>query len=526
MSSEVSTGQNSTEWHPSVNPWIIAGAVVLAAFIEVLDTTIVSVALPYMAGSLSSTNDEATWVLTSYLVANAIILPASGWFAIRFGRKRFLMTCTAIFIAASFLCGIAPTMGFLVLARILQGLGGGALQPIAQAVLLESFPKEKRGIAMAAFGFAVVFAPVVGPTLGGWLTDHYSWRWVFNINIPIGLIGLYLMGRYLEDPPYIKNAKVGAIDSIGFGLLALWLATLQIVLDKGQAEDWFAAVWIRWFSLISVASLIALVVWELRAREPIVDLRVFKNRNFWVGTGIISVVSAGMYGSLTTFPLFLQNLMGYTSQAAGWVTAPRGLGAMVAMVIVGILLSRLDGRWITVLGIGGFAAATLLTARLTLAAGEHNMEVPLAFQGAATGLIFVSVMSLAMATLPNEKIGNASGIFNLMRNLGGSIGISVSTTYVTRFAQTYQSQLVGHLTPMDPLYQQSMARFGAALAPAAGAPQAAQQAHGFLYMIVQQQANYQAFMAVFGWSALFTGALLLTPLLMKKVSTRGSVAMH
>ena len=257
-----------------------------------LDTTIVSVALPYMAGSLSATSEEATWVLTSYLVANAIVLPASGWLALRFGRKRLLMACTVIFIVASFLCGIAPTMGFLVFARVLQGAGGGALQPLAQSVLLESFPKEKRGIAMAAFGFAVVVAPIIGPVLGGWLTDHYSWRWVFNINLPIGALALYLMARYLEDPPYISQAKVGRLDTIGFALLGLWLATLQIVLDKGQSEDWFATSWICWFSIISLASMIALIWWELRVRDPFIDLRVFSDRNFWVGTGVISVVSA------------------------------------------------------------------------------------------------------------------------------------------------------------------------------------------------------------------------------------------
>jgi MFS transporter, DHA2 family, multidrug resistance protein len=516
----------TAEWHPSVSPWVIAGAVVLAAFIEVLDTTIVSVALPHMAGSLSSTTDEATWVLTSYLVANAVVLPASGWFAIRFGRKRFLMACTAIFIFASFLCGIAPTMSCLVLARILQGAGGGALQPITQAVLLESFPKEKRGMAMAVFGIAVVIAPIIGPTLGGWLTDNYSWRWVFNINIPIGLVALFLMGRYLEDPPYIKNAKIGSIDTIGFGLLTLWLATLQIVLDKGQNADWFATAWIRWFSVISAGSLIALIVWELRVRDPIVDLKVFQNRNFWVGTTIITVVSAGMYGSLTTLPLFLQNLMGYTSEAAGWATAPRGIGGMLSMVLVGVLLARMDGRWITACGIAGFTAATLLLGRMTLEVGMSNIAWPNVLQGASIGLVFVPIMALSMATLPNDKIGNASGVFNLMRNLGGSIGISVSTTYVTRFAQSYQAQMMGHLTPLDPVYQQRLAGFTAGLTPLTGAPQAAQQAHGLMYLLVQQQANYQAFMAVFGWSALLVGALFLTPLLMKKVVGRGEVVVH
>ncbi len=525
MNPEQAGGDNQ-EWTPAANPVMIALAVVLAAFIEVLDTTIISVAQPYVAGSLAATNEEATWVLTSYLVANAIILPASGWLAIRFGRKRFLMACTAIFIAASFLCGIAPSMGFLVAARVLQGLGGGALQPIAQAVLIESFPGKKRGMAMAAFGFAVVFAPVLGPTLGGWLTDHYSWRWVFNINIPIGLFALWMMGKYLEDPPYIKHAKVGAIDSIGFGLLALWLATLQIVLDKGQSSDWFATPWIRWFALVSAASLIALVVREMKAREPIVDLRAFLDRNFWVGTSIIALVSASMYGSLTVLPLFLQNLMGYTSEGAGWATAPRGIGAMIGMPLVGILMSRVDGRWLTVSGIGMFGLSTFWISRLSLEAGMSNIAWPNVLQGLGMGFIFVPVMSLAMATLPNSKIGNASGIFNLARNLGGSVGIAISTTFITRFAQTFQSQLVGKLTPMDPVFQEHLGAATAKLTPLVGAPQAAQQAKGLIYGAVLQQANYQAFMAVFAWSALFITLLILTPLLMKKVTASTEIHLH
>jgi len=259
------------EWRPSFNPWLIAMSVMLATFLEVLDTTIVSVAQPNMAGGLGATNEEATWVLTSYLVANAIVLPATGWLALRFGRKRFLLICTGLFTLGSFLCGIAPTMYMLIAARILQGFGGGALMPISQAILLESFPREKQGVAMAAYGMGVIGAPILGPLLGGWITDNYSWRWVFNINIPLGILAIIMMARYVEDPPYIKNSRPGTVDGIGFGLLALWLATLQIVLDKGQQEDWFASNWIVWFSLISVGALVALLVRELRTPEPIVD---------------------------------------------------------------------------------------------------------------------------------------------------------------------------------------------------------------------------------------------------------------
>jgi DHA2 family multidrug resistance protein len=514
------------EWRPSVNPWLIALAVVLCSFMEVLDTTIMTVALPYMAGSLSSTNEESTWVLTSYLVANGLIMPTSGWFSIRFGRKRFLMACTAIFVASSFLCAIAPSMGFLVLTRVLQGLGGGAMQPIAQAVLLEAFPREKRGIAMTVFGLVVIVAPVIGPVLGGWLTDNYSWRWVFGINIPLGLLSLLLMVRFLEDPPYIKNARVGSMDSIGLGFLTLWVATLQIVLDKGQTADWFAASWIRWFSFIPVCALIALIVWELRSRNPLVDLNVFRNRNFWVGSSIVVLVSMSMYGSLTTLPLLLQSLFGYTAEAAGWATAPRGVGALVTMILSGLLLTKFDGRWAMVVGIGGLTASTFAFGRVTLDAAMANFALPCALQGAFIGLALVPGMTYVMATLPNDKIGNASGVFNLVRNLAGSTGISMSTTYLSRFSQMYQSQMVGNLTPYDPIYQQRMAGFNAVLTPLAGAPQAAQQAHGLMYSVVQQQANYQAFMAVFAWSAILTVTVMFAPLLMKKVVLRGEVHMH
>jgi DHA2 family multidrug resistance protein len=514
------------EWHPSVSPWLIAAAVVLCSFMEVLDTTILTVALPYIAGNLSSTNEESTWVLTSYLVANGLVMPISGWLSIRFGRSRFLIACTAAFVGASVLCALAPSMSFLVFAQVLLGLGGGAMQPIAQAVLLESFPREKRGIAMTLFGLVVITAPVIGPVLGGWLTDNYSWRWCFGINIPLGLLALALMARFLEDPPYIKNARPGPVDGIGLGLLTLWVATLQIVLNKGQTADWFEATWIRWFSFVSITALIALVVWELRSRNPLVDLSVFKNRNFWVGSSIVALVSMAMYGSLTTLPLLLQSLFGYTAEVAGWATAPRGLGALAAMVFSGLLLAKFDGRWAMVVGIAGLTASTFMFSRVTLDAGMASFGWTCAFQGAFIGMALVPGMTYVMATLPNEKIGNASGVFNLVRNLAGSIGISISTTYLSRFSQTYQSQMVGNLTPYDPIYQQRIAAFTAAFTPASGPPQAALQAHGLMHLLVQQQTTYQAFMAVFGWSALLTATVVFAPLLMKKVLLRGEIHMH
>src|SRR5271154_5786536 len=319
-----------------VNPWLIAVSVMLATFMEELDTAIASVALPYIAGSLSASTDEATWVLTSYLVANAIVLPASNWFSLKFGRKRFLMSCVAIFTAASFACGAAPTLGFMLLARVVQGAGGGALQPLSQAILLESFPPKKRGAAMAVFAFGVVVAPVLGPTLGGWLTDTYSWRYAFYINIPIGILALFMINRFIHDPAYIKNAKASAFDSIGFDALVVWTGCLQVILDKGQEDDWFGATWIRWATLILVVTLAAFIIRELKIGNPLVNLRIFSNRNFALGCILIGLFGGVIYGLITLLPLFYQTLMGYTAAAAGLAVAPRGVGAVLIMPVIAI----------------------------------------------------------------------------------------------------------------------------------------------------------------------------------------------
>ena len=315
------------------SPWIVAISVMLATFMEVLDTAIASVALPYIAGSLSASTDEATWVLTSYLVANAIVLPASNWFAMRIGRKRFFIICVAIFTASSFACGAAPTLGFILAARVLQGAGGGALQPLSQSILLESFPPEKRGVAMALFGFGVVCAPVLGPTLGGWLTDAYSWRYAFYINIPVGILAILMIGRFVNDPPYMRGSKSVGFDSIGLGTLVVWTGCLQIILDKGQEDDWFGADWIRWAALLLVVSFVWFVWHSWRSEHPLVNLRVLKNWNFAIGCVLILVFGISIYSTVTVLPLFYQELLGYTAFTAGIVVAPRGLGSIVAMPV-------------------------------------------------------------------------------------------------------------------------------------------------------------------------------------------------
>ncbi|MHB2021255.1 MAG: DHA2 family efflux MFS transporter permease subunit, partial [Candidatus Xenobia bacterium] len=344
MSATAATGSDSQIWVPRFNPWLIAISVMAATFMEVLDTSVANVCLPQIAGNLSATTDEATWVLTSYLVSNAIILPASGWLSRRFGRTRFLICCIILFTLASFACGAATSLGMLVLARVVQGIGGGALQPLSQAILLESFPPSKRGQAMAFFGMGVVVAPIIGPTLGGWLTDNFTWRWVFYINLPVGILAVLMARAFIEDPPYVKNARPGRIDYVGFTLMALWLGSLQIILDKGQEADWFNSPWILWSTVFSCLCLIGFVFWELQESLPIVDLRVLKDRNFLGGTIGITVVGAVLFSVTSLLPLLLQDLLGYPALVSGLAVSPRGIGALISMFVVSRVMQKVDNR--------------------------------------------------------------------------------------------------------------------------------------------------------------------------------------
>jgi len=505
---------------------VIAASVVLATFMEVLDTTIVMVALPHIAGSMAATYSEATWTLTSYLVANGIVVPMSGWLALKFGRKRLIMICTALFITGSVGCGIAPNIGFLVIARIFQGLGGGAMVPVAQAVLLEAFPPAKRGMAMAMFGLVVVVAPIIGPTFGGWLTDQYSWRWAFYVNVPVGALALFLMGRFLEDPPWIRKGKAGRLDGIGFAFLVLWVGALQVVLDKGQDEDWFASKFITRLTVLLAAGLIAFIARELRTPKPLADLRVFANRNFWTGTLATAVVMGVMFASSTLLPQFLQILLGYTAELSGLAITPRGMGALCAMPLVGYLVSFLDGRKMVLFGLCLLSVSNLLLGNLSMEVAMESFVIANIVQGFGMGFIFVPLMTLAMGTLKNEQIGNATGLFNLARNIGGSIGISVANTYLVRSAQRHQNLLVGHLTPYDSAYQQHMAGLEHAFAPVVGAAQAPQLAHGAMYGILLQQSNLLAFVDTYRWMAVAVLFCVPGALLMRKVIARSGMAMH
>ncbi|MBI1176642.1 DHA2 family efflux MFS transporter permease subunit [bacterium] len=485
---------SSQEWHPPThNPWLIAVAVMTATFMEILDTSVANVALPHIAGNLSVTVNEATWVLTSYLVSNAIVLPITGWLALRFGRKRLFVFCIALFTTASMLCGMAASLPLLILARILQGVGGGAMMPISQAILLESFPPAKRGQAMAVFAMGVVVAPILGPTLGGWITDNYSWRWIFYINLPVGLLSVYLAKTFVEDPHYITTARVRKMDSIGFAFLTIWLGTLQIVLDKGQQEDWFESNWIRWFAAISIVAFVAFVVRELTTKHPIVDLRILKNRNFGTGIVLITAVGIVLYGTTAALPIFLQTLLGYPALQSGLVLSPRGIGAFLATIVVGRLVGKVPYRLLLIGGFSLLTVASFLLGRLNMQIPEMEIIWPSVLNGIAVSLIFVPLTTTTMNDLRQEQIGNASGIYNLMRNLGGSFGIAAVTTIIDRASQMHQVTLVSHMTPYDPIYQERLAAITAGLATQSGPWLASQQAHAVLYGIVEQQARLAAF---------------------------------
>jgi DHA2 family multidrug resistance protein len=430
-----------------VNKWLITIAVMAGTFMEIVDTTVVNVALPHVAGSLASSVDETTWILTAYLVSNAIILPITGWLSALFGRKRFLMICLVLFTVSSMLCGAATNLGELIVFRIFQGVGGGALQPISQAILLETFPVQERGMAMALWGIGVVIAPIVGPVMGGWVTDNLTWRWAFYINLPIGLFSLLLTWMLIFDPPYIRTQRAGRIDYWGLGLLAVGLGALQVVLDKGEREDWFSSAFITRLAIVSAVALILLIYRELKIKEPVVDLRLFKERNYAAGTTIMFFFGFVLYGSIMLLPLFLQTLMGYDATTAGWALAYGGIGSLMIMPVVGRLTTVLDSRILVFVGLCINAYAVYLMHLYTPQIDYVTAWWPRFIQGFGLGSTFVSLTTLTMSRISQVKMGNATGIFNLMRNLGGSFGIATATTLLARRGQFHQSRLVEHLTP-------------------------------------------------------------------------------
>ena len=419
-------------------------SVMLATFMEILDTTVVNVSIQHIAGNLAATNEEGTWVITSYLVSNAIVLPMAGWLANRFGRRRMIMACVFGFTVTSVLCAVATSLPWLIFFRVLQGITGGGMQPLAQAIMLESFPKEKHGTAMAAYGVGIILAPILGPMLGGYITDNYSWRWIFYLNVPVGMISLFMMSQFVWDPPYIQRPKGGA-DFWGIGFLALGFGALQIVLDTGQRKDWFASNYIRIFSVLCIVGLVALVIRELLTEHPVVDLRVLKDETYSAGLFLITMVGFNLYGSLILLPIYLQTLLGFPAYDAGLALTPRGIGSLLTMPLVGIATNKFDPRKIIFVGFGLGGFTMFLLSHLNLNAGYWNIFWPQVMQGVALSCMFIPLMAASMARIPKEKLGNATSIYNLMRNIGGSFGIAVMTTFLTRRTQFHYSRLAEHI---------------------------------------------------------------------------------
>jgi DHA2 family multidrug resistance protein len=494
----------------------------LGTFMEVLDTSVANVALPHIGGSLSATAEEATWVLTSYLIANAIILPTTAWLSSVFGRKRFLLVCITIFTLSSAVCGAATSLGMLIVARVVQGAGGGALQPIAQAILLESFPPARRGVAMASFSMGIIVAPILGPTLGGWITDQYSWRWVFYINLPIGLLALLLVLSFIEDPPYLQRASFLRMDYLGFGFLSLWLGAMQIMLDKGQEDDWFSSRRICVLAVVSATAMVCFIVRELMADEPIVDFSVLRERNFVVGAVLITMLGVVLYGTTAMLPLFLQTLLGYPALDSGMAVSPRGLGAMFSAFVVGRLVGIVDSRALIALGFGALAFSGWMFSHLTLEIDMSSIIVANVINGLASGLIFVPLSTTALGLIPRERMGNATGIYNLMRNIGAGIGISLMTTFLARGAQGHQATLVARATPYDPAYQQWLQAAKSALGAHGSAYTASSQALGLLYATVVRQATLLAFLDNF--RLITFAALVCLPLVLLFRRTRRAAA--
>jgi DHA2 family multidrug resistance protein len=515
---------------PAVNPWIIALVVTLATFMEVLDTSIANVSLPHIAGGLSAGVDESTWIITSYLVSNAIVLPMSGWFSSLIGRKRFYMACVALFTVSSFLCGLAPSLGALIVFRILQGVGGGGLQPSEQSILADTFSPAKRGMAFAMYGMAVVVAPAIGPTLGGWITDNYSWRWIFYINLPVGLISLLLTSRLITDPPHLqgKRGEPGKIDYIGFSLIALGLGALQIVLDKGQREGWFDSNFIVALIVVAVVALLAAIVWEWKSDHPIIDLTLFRDRSFAVSNAMMFMLGFVLLGSTLLIPLFAQTMLGYPATDAGLALMPGGLIIICSMPLVGFLLSRkFDPRIMMAFGLTMVSVSLFYMTRFDLSIDFWTLATARMLQGCGLGFLFVPINTVAYSYLPPQKNNAASGIINLSRNVGASVGISIVTTMLDRRAQFHRNRLVAHLDPASTNVQAMLdgasARVQAHGASAAGAMQ---QAYAMLQGALQRQSEMLAYIDNFKMLALATLILVPCVLLVRKPKGGGRMMAH
>ena len=518
MSAAGSGAVGEERWQPKVNPWIIAGAVSLAAFMEVLDTSIANVALPHIAGGLAASNDESTWVLTSYLVSNAIVLPLSGWLVASLGRKRFFLICITFFTVSSFLCGIAPSLGFLLLFRVLQGAFGGGLQPMAQSILGDSFAPEKRGLAFSLYGITTICAPAIGPTLGGWITDNYSWRWIFYINVPVGVVALILVYQLIEDPPYIARlkARLSGFDFIGFSLLTLGVGALQIVLDKGQEDDWFGSHFITTLVVIAVVGLISLVIWEWFHKQPIVDVRLFKNFNVATTNIMFLMLGAALFSSTVLMPQLLQTLMGYTAQKAGNVLSAGALVVLVVLPMVGRLTARFQARHIIAFGWIGLAIAMYISSKqVDLLMSFRSATLLRVWQYIPVAFLFVPLTLAGYVGLAPEKTNAAAGLMNFFRNMGQSVGTSAVTTLIARRSQYHQSVLTEYTA--SGRFHSSITALATRLTRAGvSAHTAHQQALGRLYALVQSQAAVLSYVDIYWLLAMGSAIMFVASFLLKR----------
>jgi len=528
-------------WKPKHNPWAIALTVTLATFMEVLDTSIANVALPHIAGGLGASQDEATWVLTAYLVSNAIILPASAYLTTFMGRKRFYMICVVLFGISSALCGLAPSLPLLIFFRILQGAGGGGLAPSEQAILADTFPPKQRGQAFAMYGMAVVFAPAIGPTLGGWITDNYNWRWIFFINIPVAILSLFLTARMVEDPPHIKKevaelSKRGLnLDYIGFGLLSLGFGSLEFILDKGQEDDWFGSRIITTFFVLCVVSLLTLIFWEIyqirRDQKPILNLTMFRNRNFAVSFLLMFVLGFTLYGTTVLIPQFVQTMMGYTAERAGLVISPGGVAVMLLMPLVGFLVNRVDPRYLIAFGFAILASALATLHTIDLQASYGYIAWVRVFQASGLAFLFVPINMLSYTDVPLQKNNDVSGLTNLARNIGGSTGTSFFVTMLARRSQFHQERLAMYFNGAASNFQHRVDTIASYFqhigGRAASAAQATQMAQSNVYQQLISQSTLLAYLDVI--AALSAGAACMVPLaflLKKRSHGPGGAAMH
>ena len=515
----------SAPWRPRHNPWLVAFTVTLATFMEVLDTAIANVALPHIAGGLSASQNEATWVLTSYLVSNAVVLPISAWISGRVGRKRFYMTCVALFTVSSFLCGFAPTLPALIFFRVLQGIGGGGLAPSEQAILADTFPPERRGMAFAMYGLAVVFAPAIGPTLGGYIVDHTTWRWIFYINVPVGIASLFLSSVMVEDPPWLREERERSrrvnVDWFGLGLVAIAFGSLQVVMDKGQDDDWFSSPFIVVFTMATVICLLGTLVWEWVHPNPVVNVRLFRRRNFAVSVGLMFTLGAVLYGTTVLLPLFLQTLMGYSAQGAGEVLSPGGFVTMAMMPLAGFLVSRVPSKYLIAAAFAGMSLALFHMSSINLGIDVHTATMYRVYQAVALAFLFIPINTVSYIGIPREQNNQVSGLMNLARNIGGSVGIAFVSTILARRSQVFQSSLVDHAAQSSPLLQERLAQLQRAFS-AAGPAQAMRRAYGALYATIQQQAAVLSYVHIIEDLAIVCALFVPVILLLLKKNDPGA----